>query len=61
MDKATYRQLRETSDDESLSYSELIEIQSAFDAIPDYQLRDLRENAMADDMLDEIAASNGWT
>lgn len=57
MDTATYQRLREESVAESLSYSELIDIQAAFDTIPDDQLRDLRENATADDMLDEIAAN----
>ncbi len=46
------KKLRESSD--SLSYMELVEIQSAFDLIPDECLRDIRENAVASDMLEEI-------
>lgn len=60
MDKDTYERLRESADDESLSYGDLFEIQAAFDAVPDDELRDLRENATADDMLDEIAAHFGF-
>jgi len=56
MDVITYNRLRAAADDESLSYGELAEIEAAFDTIPDSKLRDLRENAMADDMLDEIEA-----
>lgn len=56
IDWPTYNELRESADDESLSYGELYVIQTAFATIPDEQLRDLRENATADDMLDEITA-----
>lgn len=56
MDQETYTQLREASDAEELSYGEVSLIESAFDTIPDSFLRDRRENALADDMLDEIAA-----
>lgn len=61
MDETTYRQLRQAADDESLSYGEIADIEAAFSLIPDDQLRDLRENAMADDMLDEIAAYLGFS
>lgn len=33
---------------------ELVEIESAFDSVPDAALWDLRENAMASDMLDVL-------
>lgn len=59
MDAQTYRALREAAADESLSYGELAQIGEAFDTIPDSALRDLRENATADDMLDEIGAYYG--
>lgn len=56
MDRETYDRLREAADDEGLSYGEIAEIEAAFALIPDERLRDLRGNATADDMLDEIAA-----
>ena len=56
MDAQTYNRLREAANDESLSYGEIMEIEAAFDLLPDDKLRDRRENAMADDMLDEIAS-----
>lgn len=59
MDKATYQALREAAADESLSYGELITIEGAFAEIPDASLRDRRENATADDMLDEIGGYYG--
>lgn len=46
--------LKEESANQSLSFDELIEIQREFDNIPDEKLRDLRENALVDDMLSEI-------
>lgn len=42
---------------ENISYGELGEIEDAFATIPDENLRDVRENAMASDMLDEIEAN----
>jgi hypothetical protein len=60
MNKDTYERLRAAADDESLSYGELAEIQDEFADIPDSFLWDLRENAMADDMLDVIAAYHGY-
>jgi len=59
MTAAAYNSLREASNAESLSYGELALIEEAFAAIPDQNLRDLRENATADDMLDEIAGTIG--
>lgn len=56
IDWPTYNDLRATANDESLSYGEIAQIEAAFALVPDTQLRDLRENATADDMLDEIAA-----
>ena len=56
---AAYNSLRESSNTESLSYGELAVIEDAFAAIPDEKLRDLRENATAEDMLDEIAGTIG--
>lgn len=58
MDKTTIKKLRKKLDNESLSYDDIVDIESAFAEIPDEQLRDLRENAMASDMLDEIEQQN---
>lgn len=55
IDWPTYNELRAAANDESLSYGELMLIQTAFDEVPDEQLSDQREYALADDMLDEIA------
>ncbi len=60
MDENTYRELRSAANDESLSYGEISKIESAFADLPDDELRDARENATADDMLDEIAAHFGF-
>lgn len=54
MDIGRSKYLRGELEAESISLSELAEIEEAFAAIPDENLRDLRENAMAEDMLDEI-------
>ena len=54
MDKARIKELRIELDAERIDLAELAEIESAFSKIPDSKLRDLRENAMAADMLDEI-------
>lgn len=48
------RELKIESEEERLSYGEIAEIESAFAEVPDHALRDLRENASADDMLEEI-------
>jgi hypothetical protein len=46
--------LREVAEAESLDLDELSEIEQAFDKIPQEELRDVKENAMATDMLDEL-------
>lgn len=46
--------LREDVQDESISQDGLLEIQAEFDQIPQSELREARENAMASDMLDEL-------
>lgn len=58
---STLQELRESVENENLSYGELLEIQSLFDTVPDSSLREDRENAMASDMLDEIEAFYGRT
>jgi hypothetical protein len=47
--------LRAENDAERLSYGELIDIQGAFEQLDPALLRDLPENAMAGDMLEELA------
>lgn len=47
-------ELRVELEEERLSYGEIAEIETAFTEVPDHALRDLRDNAMASDMLDEI-------
>lgn len=47
-------QLRTELELERISLDELTEIEAAFAEIPDSELRDLRENAMARDMLEEL-------
>lgn len=54
MDISRVKQLRACLDDEYISTEELLEIEEEFNKIPDSELRDERENAMACDMLDEI-------
>lgn len=51
------RYLRQESNAERLDFVEIAEIEAAFDKLPDEKLRDLRENAMVTDMLDEIEAN----
>src|ERR1700751_2697886 len=46
--------LREELEAECIDLEELSEIETAFAKIPDENLRDLRENALAGDMLDEL-------
>lgn len=58
MDKTTIKKLRKKIDNENISYGEIADIESAFAEIPDEQLRDLRENAMVGDMLDELEEQN---
>lgn len=54
MDISRIKYLRGELESEQISYSELSEIETAFAEIPDGELRDVRENAMAGDMLDEL-------
>jgi hypothetical protein len=56
MDREALDYLRGELEAERISMGELALIESVFDTIPDEVLRDRRENAMASDMLDEIAA-----
>lgn len=58
MDSARIAHLREDLEEECISMMELLEIETEFEKIPDEFLRDRRENAMADDMLDELEAAN---
>jgi hypothetical protein len=51
-------ELRAVLGAEAISLDELIEIESAFNEIPDSQLDDLRENALAGDMLNELEKAN---
>ena len=46
--------LRKELENETIDLTELAEIEEEFAKIPDEKLRDLRENALANDMLDEI-------
>jgi hypothetical protein len=48
------REELERTDEPGIDLEELSEIEEAFKDFPDDQLRDLRENAMASDMLDEL-------
>lgn len=50
-------ELRIELDNERIDLMELSEIEAAFAELPDESLRDLRENAMAGDMLDELEAA----
>lgn len=54
MDLSRIKQLRAELDAECIDLLELSEIEEAFNKIPDAELRDLRENATASDMLDEL-------
>lgn len=56
MTQERFDYLQAESRAERLSYAELAEIQDSFEHVPDSQLADLREHALADDMLWEIAA-----
>lgn len=56
MNAERIKYLRGEVDAERISLDELLEIEAEFDKIPDEQLRDLRENATASDMLDELEA-----
>jgi hypothetical protein len=56
MTKERLQYLRQELEAERIDLVELAEIDEEFSKIPDSELRDLRENAMASDMLDEIEA-----
>ncbi len=58
MKQARINELRKTVLDESISYGELIEVETAFNQIPDNELRELRQNATVYDMLNEIETYN---
>lgn len=51
------RELRKELKAERISYGELSEIENEFARIPYNKLRDLRINATASDMLDELEKS----
>lgn len=55
MDISRIGYLRKELEYETISSEELLEIEEAFDKIPDDELREDRENALASDMLDELA------
>lgn len=54
MDKERIDYLREELEAGHIDLVELAEIEEAFALIPDNELRDERENATAEDMLDEL-------
>lgn len=54
MTKERYQYLCEEAKAERLDLVEIAEIEAEFAKIPDENLRDLRENAMVNDMLDEL-------
>ena len=54
MSLSRIKTLRESLDEENIDLEELSEIEEAFKLVPDENLRDLRENASAADMLDEL-------
>ena len=54
MDISRIHQLREQLEEEAIDTAGLIEIEEAFAQIPDEELSEARENAMAIDMLDEL-------
>lgn len=54
MTQERIKQLRAELEAERIDLTELSEIEEAFAKIPDAQLPDLRENAMASDMLDAL-------
>ncbi len=59
MDISRIKYLRDALENECIDLMELSEIEEAFKLIPDSELRDLRENAMASDMLDELETRLG--
>lgn len=54
MDFSRIKYLRRELEEECIDLVELAEIEEEFNKIPDEELRDLRENALASDMLDEL-------
>ena len=56
MDLSRIITLRESLETEDIDLEELSEIEQAFAEIPDGELSDVRENAMAADMLNELEA-----
>lgn len=56
MNQARINELRAELEAERIDLVELEEIECAFAEIPDSELSDLRENAMASDMLDVLQA-----
>ena len=53
------KELRTELEAERISYDEVAEIEDAFAEIPDSELPEPRENAMAGDMLDELEVRAG--
>jgi len=56
MTRQRIAELRAELEAERIDLMELAEIEAAFAEIPDSELADLRENAPASDMLDELEA-----
>lgn len=56
MDLSRINYLRESLEEEVIDLEELSEIETAFAEIPDNELPEPRENAMAIDMLNELEA-----
>lgn len=54
MTKTRIKELRKELEAERISLNGILEIEAAFDEIPDSELPEPRENAMASDMLDEL-------
>lgn len=54
MNQQRINELRKELELEHISYGELAEIESAFAEIPDSELPEPRENALAVDMLNEL-------
>lgn len=54
MNLSRIKHLRGVLEKENISLMELSEIEEAFTLMPDDELNDLRENATAGDMLDEL-------
>lgn len=61
MELSRIKTLREELKNETITIDELVEIEEAFNRIDPKVLRDLPENAMASDMLDELEAQVGLT